>query len=263
MLSAHCIHNQKPTGLKYHVYKEFGDIGYDDDADPYLKASKEEEDKHGANAINRIDQAPLDKLLVYNALDSLYTYKLFELHRNRLDEFQMEGFRFFVESSVTFAKATQNGLGVDKDALDNAYVELDKKMSDLEKDIYDDPDVQKWDGSSKFNYSSSTQLSHLLFDILKIKPLSYTGSGQPSVDKEVLPKYAEKVPFINKLLEYRKWAKIHDTYLSQYRSEIIDGQMHAYTNLNRVDTYRTSMSDVNLQNIPKRDKEVKKLLRSS
>ena len=75
-------------------------------------------------------------------------------------------------------------------------------------------------------------------------------------------KKEEKVPFIHKLLEYRKWAKIHDTYLSQYRSEIVDGRMHAYTNLNRVDTFRTSMSDVNLQNIPKRDKEVKKLLRS-
>ena len=82
MLNAHVIDNRKKVGLKYLAYVKFGIAGYDDEIDQYLEPDKKEKELYGANAINRIEKAPLDKLLLYNAMDSLLTYKLWGIQRS-------------------------------------------------------------------------------------------------------------------------------------------------------------------------------------
>lgn len=260
MLLAHAYNSVKPCGLKFLTYVNFGVIGYDDSADPFLKATQEEADKWGTNAFNRINEAPIDDLIQYCAMDSLFTYKLWEMMKGQFSEFQNEGNKFFLESAITLCKAQENGFRVDMEIFEQNRKYLLSLQEGLEDNIMKDPDVKKWDGSEAFNFKSNKQLSHLLFDILGVKPQGFTKGGAPAVDKEILPKY--DVPFIKHILAWRRLEKIQQA-LDTYMKEAIDGKIHSFTRLHGVDTMRSSMSDVNLQNNFKRDKEASGFIRTA
>jgi len=260
MLAQHCVNNQKPTGLKYITYIDLGIIGYDDEVDAYLKSDKFDEDIHGGNAFNHVDDASLEKSLFYCGLDSLFTYKIYEIQKGKLSEEQLKGNAFLCESTQTLIKVTQNGMCIDEDMLAKTEKQLQEAMQKSHEKIMGSEEVKKWDKDTPFNYMSSTQLSHLLYDVLKIKPLSTTPGGKPSVDKDALPKI--NLPFIKDILEYRRLGKILDTYIHQYKQETVDGKIHPFFNLNRVDTFRSSCDGPNIQNLPKRDEQAMQLLRS-
>ena len=259
MLGQHCLSNQKPTGLKFMVYTEFGHPGYDDDVDAYLKATTAEDNAHGANAINQIHRAPMDKLLLYNALDSLYTYKLAELQEARFTKDQRRGFDFFVESAQTLATVQENGFNLDVAVHAEVSKALDEQMIAQDKKIMSNEVLTQW-SEGQFNHQSGPQLSRLLYEVLGIKPTMYTASKKPSVDLEALSTI--KIPIVEDILAYRKTAKMKKTYISQYAIEVVDGKVHPYFNINGVDTYRSSSSSPNIQNQPKRDKNAKRLIRS-
>lgn len=259
MLGQHCLHNQKPTNLKYCVYCNFGDIGYDDSIDKYIKADAEEESTYGNNAFNTIEKADKNELLKYNALDSFYTYKLYEAQKAQLSEFQMQGFSFFVESAITLAKAQSNGFTMDMDVFAKSKKYVMNKIQTAQEEIMKSEEVKLWDEDTPFNYNSTTQLAHLLFDIMKVKSLSYTANKKPSLDKNILPKY--NIPIVEKILEYRKWSKVYGTYMAQYEREQVNGKVYPSFNLGTVSTMRSSASNPNVQNDVKRNKEIMKLLR--
>jgi uracil-DNA glycosylase family 4 len=71
------------SGLKAQCYLKFGTPEYTEEVGAFLRASKEDEDAYGCNAINAIDSAPVDELLKYNALDALYTLRLWEWFKER------------------------------------------------------------------------------------------------------------------------------------------------------------------------------------
>jgi hypothetical protein len=71
------------SGLKAQCYLKFGTPEYTEEVGSFLRASKEDEDAYGCNAINAIDSAPVDELLKYNALDALYTLRLWEWFKER------------------------------------------------------------------------------------------------------------------------------------------------------------------------------------
>lgn len=260
MLLAHTLNSVKPVGLKYLTYVNFGILGYDDSADPFLKASPEDEDKWGNNAFNRIEEAPIDDLIKYCAMDSLFTYLLWEKMKDQFTDFQKEGNKFFLESAITLCKAQENGFCVDMDIFEANRNKLLKEQEKLEDAIMQDIDVKKWDQDTPFNFKSNKQLGHLLFDILKIKPQGYTAKGAAAVDKEVLPKY--NVPFIQHILAWRRLEKIQQA-LDTYMKEAVDGKIHSFTKLHSVDTMRSAMSNVNLQNNFKRDKEASSYIRTA
>jgi DNA polymerase I-like protein with 3'-5' exonuclease and polymerase domains len=259
MLGQHCLANQKPTGLKFLVYTAFGHTGYDDDVGAYLKATTAEENKYGANAINQIHLAPVDKLLLYNALDSLYTYKLAELQKGRLSEFQHQGLAFFIQSAQTLAIAQINGFPLDVEILESVERSLVEQMAVQEKVIMDDAVLKQW-AEGVFNFQSGPQLSRLLYQVLGITPKAFTASGKPSVDEETLSTI--NVPIVKNILSYRKLAKMRKTYIAQYAVETVNGRVHPYFNINGVNTFRSSSSGPNIQNQPKRDEEAKRLIRS-
>ena len=77
MLAARILDQRRDTSsLKFQAYVRYGVLGYDREIRNFLKATKEESRKHGANSINRVDKIPQQQLLLYNALDSLYEYWL-------------------------------------------------------------------------------------------------------------------------------------------------------------------------------------------
>ena len=79
MLAAHILDNRTGiTGLKFQVYVHFGVIDYSSHLDEYLSSAE------NANDINRIDEAPLEEVLLYNGLDSLFQYRLAEIQMSFL-----------------------------------------------------------------------------------------------------------------------------------------------------------------------------------
>ncbi len=259
MVGQHCLNNKAPTGLKFLVYTKFGDIGYDSSVDKYIKSK--DKDIYGDNAFNTLKDANIDEVLKYNALDSLYTYKLYEMQNSHMSEFQRKGFDFFIDTTLTFAKLSSRGFCIDIKKLQEVKQKLITNSEIAYNKVMNSDEVKKWDKEEPFNFNSSKQLSHLLFDILKVKPHNMTKSGdKPSVDKDALPKY--DLPFIKDILEYRRINKILGTYVAQYEREIVDGKVYPWFSLTRVETFRSAAQNVNIQNVIKRDPEAMEMIRS-
>ena len=109
-----------------------------------------------------------------------------------------------------------------------------------------------------FNVNSPKQLATVLFEELGLPAVKKTKSGF-STNAEVLESLRSEHPIIEKLLEYRLWAKLKSTYLDSM-SELIDdetGRVHTSFNQMATATGRLSSSDPNLQNIPVRTEEGK------
>ena len=264
MLAAHVLDNRKNVGLKYQTYRRYGVLGYDADIDPFIRTAKQGENPKSANAFNRIDDAPVDKLLTYNGYDSLFSYQMF---LDQKEEFALprnknlnQGIDFFHESTEWLAWAQQNGIRIDVEALEKAKKQINHRLECIEERIKACDELKRWDRPEPFNFASGPQLSHLLFDILRVKVNSKTRSGAPSTDEEALEEI--DLPIVKEILEYRRWSKAGDTYLGQFEREMVDGMLHPHFGIGNVDTYRSSSNDPNFQNIPKRDEQIKKIIRS-
>jgi len=83
MLASHIIDNRRGiTGLKHQVFINFGLLGYDDKVAMYLEDEDDKEKNH--NSFNKIDEANIDDVLLYNGLDALLTYKLWQKQKRRV-----------------------------------------------------------------------------------------------------------------------------------------------------------------------------------
>ena len=264
MLMAHVWRNLAPTGLKFCLYREFGILGYDEDTEEYLKPPKAEERKYGKNAVNRIFHAPVNKILKYVSLDSLFTYWLARHYLQLLDKDHMlPGYKLLARAERPLTHMHLTGLRVDMDKLREWKPILQKKIDDQYAIIMDSDFIRnKWRGANRFNPSSDPDVRYLLFDILKLKPLSFTDKGLPSVDADALEDYRADFPVAENLLEYRRWYKCLNSFLAGIEREQWDGVLHFYFSLNNVDSYRSGSQRINLQNIPKHDKEVMNVIRS-
>lgn len=144
------------------------------------------------------------------------------------------------------ASMEQEGVNIDKDALNQFSNELSEKMLQIEKEIF------KISGK-EFNLSSPKQLGEVLFDNLKIDPKAKkTKTGQYSTGEDVLLKYQNDHPIINLILDYRSLSKLKSTYADAL-PELIhpsDGRVHTSYNQTVTATGRLSSTNPNLQNIP-------------
>lgn len=258
MLLQHAYNNRKPTGLKFCVYANYGYLGYDADADEYLKADKEEVMKYGSNAFNRVFDAPAKKMLTYNAMDSAFTAWLFDDIYPRLDPVaQKPGYHLFMDASIALADCHEEGFDIDVEKMNNVSIEIEKAIKPYIDQIMNDPIiVGQWSSGHKFNPKSDYDIRMLLFKILKLEPIEFTDKGQPSVDAEALEEYRKEVPIIEPLYEVKRLSKLHGTYIRQMRAEQNEGKIQCFFNLNRVVTYRSSSDSPNLQNCFSDDTEI-------
>ncbi|RDE12158.1 MAG: hypothetical protein C4K49_10780 [Candidatus Thorarchaeota archaeon] len=264
MLGAHIIDNKRSCGLKFLVYTKFGVLGYDQDVDYYIETKKQGEDNDSCNSFNRIDEADQKKLLRYGAEDSFFTYKIFldQYETFKKDPHTGRGAAFFFESVGSLARMQQNGVCVDMDELKSVKTKITRRLECIKDRIDSSPEVKKWDGLTAFNFKSGPQLSHLLYDIMGIEVKKKTGLDKASTDEEALEKIDADIPMVHDIVDYRHWSKVLTTYLGQYEREVMNGLLHANFGLGNVDTFRSSSFDPNLQNVPKRDEQVKNLIRS-
>lgn len=148
----------------------------------------------------------------------------------------------------------RNGVLIDSQMLNRQSHELGQKMMELEKQAYEL-------AGQPFNLSSPKQLQEILFGKLGIKPLKKTPSGTPSTDEDVLQELALDYPLPKVLLEYRGLAKLKSTYTDKLPRMINPETGRVHTNYSQATavTGRLASNDPNLQNIPVRTAEGRRI----
>lgn len=142
----------------------------------------------------------------------------------------------------------RRGLYVNPTKLAEQSVQLGEDIAQRVKSIHEV-------AGEDFNLDSPSQLSHILFDVLKLPTfgLKKTRTGFYSTNAKVLGELAQEYQIVADVLEYRERAKIKSTYLDSLPALIRgDGRIHTTFNQTVAATGRLSSSDPNLQNIPTR-----------
>ncbi|MDP1852810.1 MAG: DNA polymerase I [Candidatus Omnitrophota bacterium] len=145
------------------------------------------------------------------------------------------------------------GVKIDLDILASLSEELEKRISVLEGEIYKISE-------KKFNINSPKQLRLILFDKLKLPIVKKTKTG-PSTDEEVLVKLAAMNSLPALILDYRQLLKLKSTYIDALPGLIdaSDGRLHTTFNQTGTQTGRLSSSNPNLQNIPVKTEEGRRI----
>jgi len=260
MIAAHILDNRdKFTSLNFQVYSQFGEYPYDQNIKRFLKGKK--------NKFNRIDDAPLDELLEYNGLDAIWSYYLSphqeELYGQR-GEMLVEAYDFFHRSAVAFSRIERRGINTDVEYLLSQSNQqhdgkLDLEIANLSETLLHGKDAElfKRKSGKQLDLDSTQDLGLLFYDYLKYPPIK-TEKGNYTVDKFALEKI--RLPFVKDLLRLRKVQKTRD-YILLFLRETYEGVMHPFFNLHLVKTFRSSSSDPNFQNVPKRDQEARMVTR--
>ena len=157
-------------------------------------------------------------------------------------------------SSACLFTIERNGVLIDADMLRAQSNEIGAKLIALENQAYEL-------AGQPFNLASPKQLQEILFDKLGIKPTKKTPSGAPSTDEDVLQELALDHPLPKVLLEYRGLAKLKSTYTDKLPKMInaATGRVHTSYNQAVAITGRLASSDPNLQNIPVRSAEGRRI----
>ncbi len=142
------------------------------------------------------------------------------------------------------ARMEKIGVRIDLDYLEEMARELDKKIGTLETECYELAGEQ-------VNLGSPTQLRVLLYDKLGLKTTRRTKTGL-STDARALQQLVDQHPFVAKLLEYREYAKLKNTYVDALPPLVdpADGRVHTTYDQTIASTGRLSSTNPNLMNIP-------------
>ena len=148
----------------------------------------------------------------------------------------------------------RNGVKIDPAVLHKHSEELAKRLIELEQKAHDI-------AGEPFNLSSPKQLQTILFEKQGIKPLKKTPGGAPSTSEEVLEELALDYPLPKVILEYRGLAKLKSTYTDKLPLMINPktGRVHTSYHQAVTATGRLSSTDPNLQNIPVRNDEGRRI----
>ncbi len=152
------------------------------------------------------------------------------------------------------SRMERNGVLVDKAMLEQQSGELAQKMTTIEKAAYDA-------AGETFNLGSPKQIQAILFDKLGLPVLKKTPKGQPSTAEEVLDELALDYPLPRLILEHRSMSKLKSTYTDKLplMINLTTGRVHTSYHQAVAATGRLSSSDPNLQNIPVRTEEGRRI----
>ena len=179
---------------------------------------------------------------------------------NKLSSFEkLQGvYRYFELPLVgVLQRIERNGISLDKNALKAQSVELEKSLNDLQQRIYDI-------AGEEFNIGSPKQLQAIFYDKLQLPILKKTPKGQPSTAEPVLQELAEDYELPRFILEHRSLSKLKSTYTDKLPLEVNNstGRIHSTFQQAVTATGRLSSADPNLQNIPIRTEEGRKVRRA-
>ena len=152
------------------------------------------------------------------------------------------------------SRMERRGVLLDTKALEKQSKQLTKRIAELESEVHTL-------AGEEFNLGSPKQLQHVLFEKLELPIISKTPKGQPSTAESVLVELAHDYKLPKLLLEYRSLAKLKSTYTDKL-PKMIDsntGRIHTSYHQAVAATGRLSSTDPNLQNIPVRSEEGRRI----
>ncbi|MEX0678147.1 MAG: DNA polymerase I [Pirellulales bacterium] len=196
----------------------------------------------------RMDEVPLAQITHYAAEDALVAWRLRPKLAERLKEAGLEKLFADVEMPLVevLVELESNGIKIDTALLARLSREYGEIIERVEREIHEL-------AGREFNIGSPKQLAQILFQEHKLPMLKRTTSGG-STDADVLEELARVHPLPAKIIEYRQYAKLKNTYVDALPQLVhpATGRVHASFNQVVAATGRLSSHDPNLQNIPVR-----------
>lgn len=209
---------------------------------------------------DRFRLVPVDRATEYAAEDADLTLRLYQYLKPKLEASEaLSRLYYEVELPLNTVLADMELCGVEID-IDQLRAQSGSMLTQLQKLS---SDIHSLAGE-KFNIDSPKQLSTILFDKLKLEVTGTrkkTSTGQKSTRQELLEKMKGQHEIIGKILEYRHLAKLRSTYLEALPHLISDqtGRLHSSFSQTGTATGRLSSTEPNLQNIPLRTAEGKRI----
>ena len=193
----------------------------------------------------------------YSAEDSDLTLRLHQvLHAGLRKEARLEALYRELEMPVldVLFEMERTGVLIDSAALSRQSHELGTKMMQVERAAHEA-------AKQPFNLNSPKQIQEILFEREKLPVVKKTPSGAPSTDEEVLQQLALDYPLPKLILEYRTLAKLKSTYTDKLPRSVNPrtGRVHTSFSQAVAVTGRLASSDPNLQNIPIRTAEGRRI----
>jgi DNA polymerase-1 len=204
------------------------------------------------------DQIALEQAGTYAAEEVDLTLRLHEVLQDRLAKTpSLAPVLNDIEMPLmpVLARIERQGALVDANLLGNQSVELGNKMTELEREAFAI-------AGEEFNLGSPKQLGVILYEKLGMPIISKTATGQPSTAEAVLAELAEQeYPLPKVLMQYRSMSKLKSTYTDRLPEQINPrtGRIHTSYHQAVAVTGRLSSSDPNLQNIPIRTAEGRRI----
>ncbi len=203
------------------------------------------------------DHVPLEKALDYAAEDADVTLRLWQLLKPRLVHDRMVTLYETIERPLVpvIAGMEQAGIKVDRKILEDMSADFEQRAAEIEKEIHGL-------AGEEFNVGSPKQLGEILFDRMSLSGGKKTKTGAYQTGAEVLEDLAAQgVDLARRVLDWRQLTKLKSTYTDSLPREINPetGRVHTAYHMAGAATGRLSSSDPNLQNIPIRTEEGRKI----
>lgn len=218
---------------------DYDDISYD-------------EEIYGRGAKKALPEANIYQKHIVSKAKAIY-----ELKNQLIDQLhEQEQYGLLTDLEIPLAAVLAEmefeGLLVDQDELNRQGKDLSDRIGDIEEEIYQL-------AGEIFNISSPKQLGEILFEKLGLSSGKKTKTGY-STNVEVLNSLKNEHPIIEKIQAYRQLTKLYSTYIEGIRQNIFeDGKVHTIYMQALTTTGRLSSLDPNLQNIPIRTEEGRKI----
>ncbi|MFM8246815.1 MAG: DNA polymerase, partial [Burkholderiaceae bacterium] len=203
------------------------------------------------------DEVDVERAAEYAAEDADITLQLHQTLWPKIEK--LDGLRFIYQrielpTARVLQRIERNGVLIDTQRLQAQSHELGTKLLQLEQQAYEL-------AGQPFNLNSPKQIGEIFFEKLKLPIVKKTAGGAPSTDEEVLQKLAEDYPLPKLLLEYRGLSKLKSTYTDKLPKMVNPNTGRVHTNYGQAIaiTGRLSSNDPNLQNIPVRTAEGRRI----
>jgi DNA polymerase-1 len=203
------------------------------------------------------NEVPLDTAAPYAAEDADITLQLHRLLAAKLHaEPALESVYANIERPLipVLQGMERHGVLLDTHQLDTQSRELAERMRELETAAFEE-------AGQSFNLGSPKQLQQILYEQQGLPVIRKTPKGQPSTAEDVLQELAEEYPLPRLILDYRSVAKLKSTYTDKLPAQVNPrtGRVHTSYHQAVAATGRLSSSDPNLQNIPIRSAEGRRI----
>ncbi|WP_435230314.1 DNA polymerase I [Pseudopelagicola sp. nBUS_20] len=209
----------------------------------------------GKSAIT-FDRVPIENAVKYAAEDADITLRLWKKFKPQLHQARVTTVYETLERplSPVLAEMEMHGIRVDRDALNRMSNAFAQKMAGYEMELYEL-------AGHEFNVQSPAQVGAILFEEMGLEGGKKTKTGQWSTPADVLEDLAATHDFAARVMDYRQLQKLKSTYTDALQDHInVDtGRVHTSYVQTGANTGRLSSTDPNLQNIPVRSEEGRRI----